>query len=152
MMTDSLSLPIASTQKRIAAFVIDDLIITLFFIVIFSNQISAMFGDITEVNEAVLEHINLFIAENILIVLSIKILYHTILVWQNGMTIGKYLTKIKVISLENHQRPSLVQAFLRAFLRIISETFFYLGFIMAFFTPLRQTLHDKLSQCVVIDD
>ena len=29
--------------------------------------------------------------------------------------------------------------------------YFYLGFLMAFFVPLKQTLHDKLSNCVVID-
>jgi len=37
-MSDSLSLPIASIQKRITSFVIDDIVITLFFIFIFYDQ------------------------------------------------------------------------------------------------------------------
>jgi uncharacterized RDD family membrane protein YckC len=150
-MSDSLSLPIASLQKRITSFVIDDMVITLFFIIIFYDQFSAVFSNITVVDEAALETINAFIAQNILVVLSIKLIYHTILVWQSGMTLGKYLTKIKVIDLETGNTPSFQKAFLRAAVRIPSEVLFYLGFLMAFFVPLRQTLHDKLSNCVVVN-
>jgi len=151
-MSDSLSLPIASIQKRITSFVIDDLVITLFFVIIFYDQFSAVLSNITVVDEAALETVNAFIAQNLLVVLSIKIIYHTVLVWQNGMTLGKYLMKIKVIDLETGNTPSLQKAFLRASVRIPSEVLFYLGFLMAFFVPLRQTLHDKLSNCVVVND
>ena len=151
-MSDSLSLPIASIQKRITSFVIDDIVITLFFIIIFYDQFSAVFSNITVVDEAALESINTFIAQNLLVVLSIKLIYHTVLVWQNGMTLGKYLMKIKVIDLETGNTPSFQKAFLRASVRIPSEVLFYLGFLMAFFVPLRQTLHDKLSNCVVVND
>ena len=151
-MSDSLSLPIASIQKRITSFVIDDIVITLFFIIIFYDQFSAVLSNITVVDEAALETVNAFIAQNLLVVLSIKLLYHTVLVWQNGMTLGKYLMKIKVIDLETGNTPSLQKAFLRASVRIPSEVLFYLGFLMAFFVPLRQTLHDKLSHCVVVND
>lgn len=151
-MSDSLSLPIASIQKRITSFVIDDIVITLFFIIIFYDQFSAVFSNITVVDEAALASINTFIAQNLLVVLSIKLLYHTVLVWQNGMTLGKYLMKIKVIDLETGSTPGFQKAFLRASMRIPSEVLFYLGFLMAFFVPLRQTLHDKLSNCVVVND
>ncbi len=150
-MTESNSLPVASMQKRISAFVIDDIIISMFFMIIFYDQISSLFVNITEVDQASLEQMNMFISENILIVFAIKVLYHTILIWQNGMTIGKYITKIKVIDLNTYHRPSFQQALLRASIRIISEAFLYVGFIMAFFLPMRQTLHDKLSNCVVVD-
>jgi len=98
-----------------------------------------------------MEMMNSFIAENIMIVLGIKLLYHTILIWQNGMTIGKYVAKIRTISLNSGERPSFQQAFLRASVRLLSESIFYIGFLIAFFLPMRQTLHDKLSNCVVID-
>ncbi len=150
-MSDSLSLPIASIQKRITSFVIDDMVITLFFIIIFYDQFSAVFSNITVVDEAALETINTFIAQNLLVVFSIKLIYHTVLVWQSGMTLGKYLTKIKVVELETGNTPSFQKAFLRAAVRIPSEVLFYLGFLMAFFVPLRQTLHDKLSNCVVVN-
>jgi len=151
-MSESLSLPIASSQKRITAFVIDDIVITLFFIIIFYDQFSAVFSNITVVDEAALESINAFIAQNLLVVLSIKLIYHTVFVWQNGMTLGKYLMKIKVIDLETGNTPNFQKAFLRASVRIPSEILFYVGFLMAFFVPLKQTLHDKVSNCVVVND
>jgi uncharacterized RDD family membrane protein YckC len=151
-MAESLSSSIASNNKRIAAFVIDDIVIALFFIIIFYDQFSNVFSNITVVDEAALESVNAFIAQNILVVLSIKLIYHTVLVWQNGMTLGKYLMKIKVIDLETGNSPVLLKAFLRASIRIPSEVLFYLGFLMAFFIPLKQTLHDKVSNCVVIND
>jgi len=144
-------MPIANMQKRITAFVIDDLIISMFFIIIFYDQISKLFVNVTEIDQTSLEQINMFISENILIIFAIKVLYHTILVWQSGMTMGKYIVKIKVVDLNSEDRPSFQQAFLRASLRLISEALFYVGFIMAFFTPLKQTFHDKFSHCVVID-
>jgi len=150
-MTKSTSLPIADMQKRISSFIIDDIVVSVFFMIIFYDQISTFFLSITVVDQASLESINAFIAENILIVFSIKILYHTILIWQNGMTIGKYIVRIKAIDFETGTNPSLYKAFLRALLRIGSEIFFYLGFMMAFIMPIRQTFHDKLSDCVIID-
>jgi len=151
-MSESLSLSIASSQKRITSFVIDDIVITLFFIIIFYDQFSALFSNITVVDEAALQSVNAFIAENLLVVLSIKLIYHTVFVWQNGMTLGKYLMKIKVIDLETGNIPGFQKAFLRASVRIPSEVLFYVGFLMAFFVPLKQTLHDKVSNCVVVND
>ena len=151
-MTEPLSSSIASNQKRIVAFVIDDIVITLFFIVIFYDQFSTVFSNITVVDEAAFESANAFIAQNLFVVLSIKLIYHTVLVWQTGMTLGKYIMKIKVIELETGGTPGFLKAFLRASMRIPSEVLFYLGFLMAFFVPLKQTLHDKVSNCVVVND
>jgi len=151
MSEESFPLEIASNQRRITAFMIDDLVISLFFFIIFYNQFSAVFSNITVMDEAALQSINAFIAQNVLVVFLIKVIYHTVFVWQNGMTLGKYVMKIKVIDLETGQNPNFQKALLRALLRIASEVLFYIGFIMAFFMPMRQTLHDKLSGCVVVD-
>jgi len=133
---------IAVPKKRIGAFIIDDLAISFLFMVIFWSQISSL---------RTVEEINLFLAENFLIIMLIKVLYHTFFVWQSGMTLGKYAMKIKVVVLQTGLIPPLHTAAARAALRIVSETFFYLGFVMAFFNPMVQTLHDKLTGCVVID-
>ncbi|QOR62391.1 RDD family protein [Sulfurovum sp. ST-21] len=143
------SLQVASNVKRIWSFMIDDMVINLLLMIIFSSQLSALMSGITEVNEASVMMINQFIMDNIVIVLAIKVLYHTILVWQSGMTVGKYLLKIRVVEMNSGMRPSFTQAFWRASVRLISEMFFYIGFVFAFFSPLHQTLHDKLSNCVV---
>lgn len=150
-MHEPLSLSIASTQKRITSFVIDDIVISVFFILIFYNQFSEVLSNMTVVDQDALESVNAFIAQNIMVIFTIKVIYHTVLIWQNGMTLGKYLMKIKVIDLETGNTPSFQKAFLRASIRIPSEVLFYLGFLMAFFVPLKQTLHDKLSNCVVVD-
>ena len=150
-MSQQLSSSIASNQKRIAAFVIDDLVVSLFFFIIYYEQLNAVFSEITVIDEAALVNINAFLAQNLLVVLAIKLIYHTVFVWQNGMTLGKYVMKIKVIDLETGSIPGFSKAFLRASVRIPSEVLFYLGFLMAFFMPLRQTLHDKLSNCVVVN-
>ncbi len=133
---------IAVPKKRVGAFIIDDLAISFLFMVIFWSQISSL---------RTVEEINLFLAENFLIIMLIKLLYHTFFVWQSGMTLGKYAMKIKVVVLQTGLIPPLHTAAARAALRIVSETFFYLGFVMAFFNPMVQTLHDKLTGCVVID-
>jgi len=153
-MIDNNTLPIASMKKRISAFVIDDIVISLFFMIIFYDQIMGLLSSPTateQLTQVSMGMMNTFIAENIMIVLAIKVIYHTVLVWQNGMTIGKYMVKIQVVSLNSGYRPSFQQAFLRASIRLLSESIFYIGFILAFFLPMRQTLHDKLSNCVVID-
>ena len=151
-MTESYSSFIAGNQKRIAAFVIDDLVISMFFFLIFYEQFSAVLENISVMDETAVAMINTFIAQNLLVVLAIKLIYHTVFVWQNGMTLGKYFMKIRVIDTQTGRTPGFSKAFLRASLRIPSEVFFYLGFLMAFFMPLKQTLHDKLSNCVVVND
>jgi uncharacterized RDD family membrane protein YckC len=150
-MTESTSLPISSIQKRISAFVIDDIVVSIFFLIIFYDQISNTLSNITVLDQASMEAVNVFIAENIIVVFLIKILYHTILIWQNGMTFGKYIMKIRTVDLDTEMTPSLYKAFLRAILRLGSEVFFYFGFLLAFVMPLKQTFHDKFSNCVVID-
>ena len=148
---DTFSLPISANTKRIGSFVIDDMVVNLFLMIIFSSQLTELMSGIHEINEASIMLMNQFIVDNIAIVFAVKVLYHTVLVWQSGMTLGKYFLKIKVVDRNSGQLPSFVQAFWRASVRLISEMFFYIGFVFAFFSPLHQTLHDKLSNCVVID-
>jgi len=146
-----MSYSVASNGKRIWSFVIDDMVINLFLMIIFSSQITALMSGVTEVNEQSVLLINQFIMDNIATVLAIKVLYHTLLIWQSGMTLGKYIMKIKAVDVVTGGRLSFQQAFWRASVRLISEMFFYIGFLFAFFSPLHQTLHDKLSHCVIID-
>lgn len=130
---------------------IDDIAISMLFFIVFYNQFSELFSSITVLDEATLLTINMFISQNIVIVFLMKLLYHTIFVWQNGMTLGKYMMKIKVIDLQTGDTPNFQKALLRGLVRLISEVLFYFGFIMAFFMPMNQTLHDKLSTCIVVD-
>lgn len=145
------SFRLASNNRRMVAFAIDDIVISLLFFIIFYEPFSQLFSAIAVIDEHTVEMINGFIAQNILAVLAIKLIYHTLFIWKMGMTLGKYVMKIKVIELESETTPTLPKSLLRSMVRIVSETLFYLGFILAFFIPLKQTLHDKLSGTIVID-
>lgn len=147
---------IASTSKRVWAFVIDDMFMIFLLLVIFYEQLSAIVARLPEIVtpeslDVFQQELNTFSSDNLLMVVALKVIYHSILVWQNGMTLGKYIMKIKVVDLYSGQYPRFSQALFRAILRIGSEVIFYLGFVMAYFTPLKQTLHDKVSSCVVVD-
>ncbi|HFU77118.1 MAG TPA: RDD family protein [Epsilonproteobacteria bacterium] len=155
-MAESTFLPLASMKKRISSFVIDDIVVALLLLAIFYNQLMAIASHLPSVItpesiEVFKNEMNQFSVNNLLLIIALKVLYHTFFVWQNGMTLGKYFMKIKVIELEANAKPTLFKAFFRAVVRVGSEVLFYLGFLMAFFSPLNQTLHDKLSGCVVVD-
>jgi len=156
-MTTENDLALASTKKRLASFAIDDMVVAILLFIIFYDQIMLMVSHVprvltAEAMERFQYEMQLFNSNNLLFILILKMLYHTFLTWQNnGMTLGKYIMKIRVIELNTNQAPRFLQALSRSFLRLLSEIFFYLGFLLAFFLPLKQTLHDKLSGCVVID-
>jgi len=155
-MNEETSLEIASTKKRMGAFIIDDIIIAGLLLVIFYGQLMEIASHLPSVItpesiEVFKSEINQFSVSNLLFILSLKVLYHTFFIWQNGMTLGKYFMKIRVVNMHTQETLTLSKALLRAIFRIISEVVFYLGFLLAFFLPLTQTLHDKLSESVVID-
>ncbi len=137
------SIKYASITKRSIAFFIDDMIISLLFIIIFYNQISSLTTP---------ESMSLFVMEYSWVVFVLKIMYHTFFIGLNGATIGKYIVKIKAVDEDNPtQTISWSRAFIRAIVREIGEMLLYITFIFAFGSPKNQTLHDKISKCVVID-
>ena len=138
-MTD---LNLATTQKRIWSFVIDDLVISMLFIAIFYEQL----GTITTA-----EGITFFIKNNYWMLIALKVVYHTLFTWQNGQTLGKYIMKIRVVSIEGQYILSLPISFLRSAMRVLGEMFFYIGFLPAFFSPTKQTLHDRVARSIVVN-
>lgn len=64
-------------------------------------------------------------------------------------TPGKALLGIAVVS-EGGNRLSIKQAYIRFLCSYLSFALLYIGFIMQLFTAKRQTLHDMISEAVVI--
>lgn len=137
-------LELASPKKRMQAFVIDDILISIITMILLWDQISANNGDI--VNMLMLMN-SAFIQ-----VLFLKLIYQTFFVWYYGATIGKQIVKIRIIREDNYGSINLITSLMRSASRIISESIFYLGFFLAFYTEGRQTLHDKLAKTLVIND
>jgi len=148
---------IASLGRRTWAFTIDSLVMSLFVLILFYDPIMALADQITlavtpEQMSKVIIAISTFNRQSLPYIFLLYVLYHGTLVWLSGMTLGKYLLKIKVVRLEDGQPLTFAAAFIRALVRTIGEVFLlYLTFLPAFFSPLRQTLHDRLSGAVVID-
>jgi uncharacterized RDD family membrane protein YckC len=139
--TDDLQL--ASMKSRVKAFVVDDLSITLLVIIILWDKISSTNGDLMStmmiMNEAFIQ------------IIVLKFIYQSFFIWYYGATIGKLISKIKVIDFDNYGRVSLMNSCIRSGGRIISEAVFYLGFFLAYYGDSRQTFHDKFSKTLVVN-
>ena len=140
---------ISSVGKRTLAYFIDDMIVSIFLFIIFYDKLVVIYQQVQ--NSADFTPLMVYLQENTIIFVLLRIVYQTFFVWQNGMTPGKALVKIKVVEMDSGDRPSFSVALLRASIRIISDSILYIGYIIAFFNPLVQTLHDKLAKTVVVD-
>ena len=137
------NLELATIGSRLKAFVIDDILVTVIILVIFWDNIKNSGGDLA----SVLMIMNQFVMQ----VLFLKFVYQTLFTWYYGATVGKIIAKVRVIDYDNFGRVNFVQAALRSFGRILSEMFFYIGFIFSFFNDGKQTFHDKISKTLVIN-
>jgi len=137
------NLSLASNSKRVKAFIIDDLLITFLTLVMLWNPISSTGGDLMAImilmNQAFVQ------------IIALKFFYQAFFVWYYGATLGKMAAGIRIIDYNTFQRVSLQSALLRSAVRIISESAFYVGFVMAYYTEARQTLHDKIAKTLVVD-
>jgi len=132
----------ASIAKRAISFTIDDILASFLFIGIFYGKIATLTTP---------EMMLAFIQENVWVLMLLKVIYHTFFIGFNGMTVGKYIMKIKAVDENSGKELPWAMAFLRAVVRTVGETLFYVTFLFALFDSKKQTLHDKISKCVVID-
>ncbi|MDD3343920.1 MAG: RDD family protein [Sulfurospirillaceae bacterium] len=139
---ESENITLAPLQKRGLAYFIDEILISVLFALIYLDQIPD--------NLSREETINMINSLFFYIVL-LKVLYQTFFVWMYGATLGKIFLKIKVISLSDLEKPTLLFAVNRASIRIISESLFYLGFLWAILNPKRETWHDKVANTLVVN-
>ena len=133
---------LAPNAKRIWSYAIDDLVISVLFIAIFFDQLTQLVTP---------ESATMFIKTNYWVLALLKVIYHTLFTWQNGKTLGKQLMKIETVRITDGALLTFPMALLRAAIRILDEAFFYIGFLPAFFSPTRQTLHDRISRSVVVN-
>lgn len=136
------NITLASYNSRVASYVIDDLIISTLFLVIYWQKIS----NIANVEEALLV-VNTLTMQ----ILLLKVIYHSFFVWMYGATPGKMFLKIRVISINLLDKPTLGISILRAVGRVFSESVLFLGYIWAFFDPKRQAWHDKIARTLVVN-
>jgi len=132
---------LATLQRRAFAFFIDDVIVSVIFLVII--------WDFLPTNGSFFE-ISIVVNQFVLYLIMIKIFYHTYFVYKFRATLGKIAFNLEVVS-KNNSSPTFAQSFNRAIFRVIGEIVFYLGFLLAFFDKNRQTFHDKTAKTVVVN-
>jgi len=135
-------LKLATVQKRAIAFTIDEILLSLLLIVAMWDSFSGV-----ETTQEMILLTNYYLFEYMLI----KILYQTFFVMQYGATLGKLVMNIRVIDAVTLDNPSFSAALNRAIFRVISEMFFYLGFLWGMMDPMRQTWHDKTAKTLVVN-
>ena len=136
------NISLASIKKRTWAYAIDEILISVLFMFIF-------FGKIPQ--DATYEQTLNLMNSLFSYVILLKIIYQTFFVWYYGATPGKIVLKIRVVSTIDLENPAIIYALNRAIVRIISETFFYIGFLWAFTNPKRETWHDKVAKTLVVN-
>jgi len=134
----------SSFAKRVYAYSIDELLVSMIIFAAFYNQFMSVAGDMMALLAVTNSMIFYFII--------LKTAYHTIFIHLYGKTIGKMVARIRAVDIYLFDNPSWGQAFIRAVLRNFDEMFFYLGMLYALTNPFTQALHDKLSKVVVINE
>lgn len=136
------NITLATFPKRIFAYLIDEILISFLFVMIYLNSIEA--------SENIEETINM-INNLVVYIMILKVIYQTFFVYMYGATLGKIFMKIKIISTNDLENPGLLFALSRAIMRLVSESIFYLGFVWAFMNPKRETWQDKMAKTLVVN-
>ncbi len=148
---------IASLGRRTWAALIDSLVVSVFVLILYYDPLMVLSDLLArattqEAMEVFKQAFQGFQRQNFPYIFSLYVLYHTLLIWQSGMTPGKYLMRIRVVDQVSGGRLSFGMAFLRALVRTVGEIFLlYLTFLPAFFSPWHQTLHDRVSRALVVN-
>lgn len=139
---DREGLKIPSDGRRILAFVLDDIIISIVISLAFLEQI---------INAGSKDAINEVLTQGFFYIVAVKIIYQGLFTALYGASFGKMICKMKVVNIYTLDKPSALDSFVRAGIRMIGEIFFYILFLFAFANPFRRAPHDRLINTIVID-
>lgn len=139
---DREQLSLASKSKRFGAYIIDELILSIIWLSIIWDS----FTGLVSIEDKIIL-INTYILE----FMALKVIYHTFFVMQYAASPGKIIMKIRILELGTSSTPSFFCSVNRAFVRVLSEMFFYAGFIWGLLDPASQTWHDKTARTVIVN-
>lgn len=141
--------PLASFLRRAIAFVLDFLaaFLLFLFILIFGAKLLAYF-DLFHLGADVDLKFDL---KHWYSILFIVVYFGLFTYFGNGKTPGKWLLKIRVVSL-THEHISLWHAIERALGYGASALELGFGFLQYFIHPNKQTVHDRIAETIVIKE
>lgn len=135
---------LASLLARFFAFWVDNLILASVFFLIYWNELSPYLNNYSALMEAmrsVLWQLLLF-----------DCVYEVVFLVLYGATLGKMIFKVRVISVSLLDKPSFLHALIRSVTKLIGKGLFYAPYLLVFFSPFKQTLHDLLAKTIVIEN
>jgi uncharacterized RDD family membrane protein YckC len=139
--------PLATFRQRLAAFVIDFLVVLIVYIPV---EITRQYLELKATHHPIKIAVNFSFHE--LADLAYFIVYAGLTVWcTNGLTLGKRLLHIRIISLE-HPKITLWQAVERALGYGASALEGGFGFIQYFIHINCQCVHDRIAETIVVQD
>jgi uncharacterized RDD family membrane protein YckC len=149
---------LATIKKRLAAFLIDWIVlIIIYFCILILFDLFNM--DISKINvkgifevEIEMDNTPSYLVTFMKFLFGLlPVLYFAFLFYfWKGQTIGKYILRIKVLSLY-HEHIGLWHCIERSLGYFASALEFGFGFIQAFWNPNRMTLHDKIGETIVVE-
>lgn len=141
--------PLASFPRRALAFVIDFLsaFLLFLFILIYGAKLLAYFNLFHSDSDISLK----FDLKHWYSILFVVLYFGLSTYFGNGKTPGKWLMKIRVVSL-THEHISLWHALERALGYGASALELGFGFLQYFIHPNKQTVHDRIAETIVIKE
>jgi uncharacterized RDD family membrane protein YckC len=149
---------LATIKKRLAAFLIDWIVlIIIYFCILILFDLFNM--DISKINVKGIFEVEIEMANTPSYLVTflkflfglLPVLYFSFLFYfWKGQTIGKYILRIKVLSLY-HEHIGLWHCIERSLGYFASALEFGFGFIQAFWNTNRMTLHDKIGETIVVE-
>ena len=136
-------LKIATISKRALSMMIDDFLISFLVFIAFFDSFSKAKS---------FEEMMIITNQVFFYILIAYTLYHWIFVALYGKTIGKIITKTRVIDIKTLDNPNWYFSLIRSLVRNFDEMFFYAGMMVAFFDPYNRALHDIAGRCIVVED
>lgn len=143
-------LPLATFPRRFAALAVDFLIAgLLFMVIVYPAALILHRLNVIQPEGNVIMRMNFY--QNWYSVLWLVLYFGLATYLGNGKTPGKWLTKIRVVSLV-HERIGLWHSLERALGYGASALEFGFGFIQYFIHPNRRTVHDRIAETIVVLD
>ncbi|MCH5337105.1 MAG: RDD family protein [Campylobacter sp.] len=135
------NLKIANFSKRVVAYLIDNIILSLIVFIIFYDKLSLM--DYLEIAD--------FLGNFTTGFFLLHLIYHTLFTFMYGASLGKMACKIMILNEELLDKPNFFQSLGRSFFRELSGIAFMLGFVWALGNDLCKTWHDYAARTIVVD-
>lgn len=140
---DREGLILAPNNKRMLAFIIDSILISLVVFLAFLQQITSIGEDSIAIRDMATNMVS-YIA-------LITIIYHTIFTNVYGASIGKIFCKIKIVKVNTLDKPNFIDSLIRSILRVVGEWLLYIPLLFIFADKYRRALHDMIVKTIVID-